>query len=172
MRLLGLDQSSNSTGFCIIEDGNIIKHGIFDIHDINKKDYGETYYQEKIHNVNMFLERLIKEYEIELVIIEDVQKQANVKTFKQLAWLQGSLIQTLYNNKIKYAILSPSQWGSILGIKTGKREVVKKNTIKYIKDTFNIDVVKDDDSDAIAICYAGWKRYSKNKLEYFEKKDY
>ena len=172
MRMLGLDQSSNYTGYCIIENGNIIKHGVFDTHDIDKKNNGECYYQEKIYNINMFLERIIKEYNIDFVVIEDIQKQANIKTYKQLAWLQGTLIQTLYNNKIKYSILSPSQWRSILGIKTGKREIVKKNTIEYIKNTFDIDIIKDDESDAIAICYACWKRYNKGKLEYFENKDY
>lgn len=172
MRILGLDQSSNCTGFCIIEEGKIVNHGVFDIHDIDKKHNGELYYLEKIENNLKFLERIIEEYNIDLVIIEDIQKQSNILTYKKLAWLQGNLIQLLYNKHIKFSILSPSEWRSILGIKGSRqgRKIVKENTIKYIKNNFNIDVVKDDESDAIAIAYAGYKRFIKNKLNIFERK--
>lgn len=173
MRILGLDQSSNCTGYCIIEDGNIIKYGYLKLDKIDKKHEGICYYQEKIRLVKELMINLINEYKVDYIALEDIQKQFNIQTYKGLAHLQGSLINYLYENGYKYTILSPSKWRSILNIKGARqgREVVKAKTIKYIKDNFDIDVVKDDESDAIAIAYATYKKLSakNNKLEIFER---
>ena len=172
MKILGLDQSSNYTGFAIFEDDKLIKYGLFDVHDIKKDTNGDLFYLEKIQNNLMFLDRIIKEYNIDFVAIEDIQKQTNILTYKKLAWLQGNLVQYLYNLGIKFTIISPSKWRSILGIKGRGRTVVKKNTIKYVEDKFNINIKKDDESDAIAIGYAVSKRIGKKSLEVYERKEY
>lgn len=161
--ILALDQSSIKTGFSIFKDGKLSKYGLFDLHDISKKSDGETAYDEKVENVRMFLERCIKEYNIALVTFEDVQKQLSMQTYKQLSYLQGVLKNYCYSNNIPYAILKPSEWRSVLNIKGRKREEVKANAIKYIKDKFNLDV-GEDEAESICIGLATIKLLKKNKL--------
>ena len=168
MIILGLDQSSNSTGYSVYKDGELIKYGLFnETKKIDKKHNGNTYYQEKIKRIKEFMKGLIDTYKVDIVTIEDIQSQKSPDTFKKLAWLQSALIQYLYEQKIKYAILKPSEWRNALKIKgkTRKREDVKKATIEYVKKEFDIDCTdKDDISDAICIGYASVKLLDKNKL--------
>ena len=170
MRILGLDQSSNKTGFAIYENEELIKYGVFDIHDLDEKHNGICYFQEKIENNLMFIDRLIKEYKIDLVCIEDIQSQSNVNTYKKLAWLQGSIMQYLYDNNFEYSILSPSEWRKVLNIKgkSRKREDIKLATQQYVTKAFGIEV-DEDTSDAICIGQACDLLNIKNKLNIYKK---
>lgn len=153
MKILALDQASSKTGFSIYnENKKLLKYGVFDIHDIDEKHNGSLFYQEKIENVKMFLDRIICEYTIDLVVIEDIQSQSNINTYKKLAWLQGVLIQYLYSNKIQFKILSPSEWRKILKIKgkSRKRVDIKLATQEYVKTIFEIEA-SEDECDAICI---------------------
>lgn len=166
--ILSLDQASNKTGFAIYSSKELSKHGVFDISDIDKKHFGDNYYHEKVTNVKMFLDRCIKEFNIDLVILEDIQKQTNIKTFKDLAYLQGVLKNYCYENNIPFSVLSPSEWRSgTLHIKGRKREDAKKNTQDYVKKQFGIEA-SEDECDAIGIGSAGVKLLDKGKLEIFK----
>ena len=161
--ILSFDQSSNMTGYCVYKNEELLSHGVLNLKDITKKSYGETTYDEKVENVRMFLKRCIKEYNINLVVFEDVQKQLSMQTYKQLSYLQGVLKNYCYSNNIPYAILKPSEWRSVLNIKVKKRVEVKANAIKYVKDKFGLDT-GEDESESICIGLATIKLLKKNKL--------
>ena len=109
-KILSLDQALNLTGFAIYDNKELILHGTFNLKDIK----GDNSVEEKVSNVKKFLEKIIADYEIDLVVLEDVQSQVNVNTFKQLAWLQGTLINFLYEHKYCHLIVKPSEWRSII----------------------------------------------------------
>ncbi len=165
LRILALDQALTKTGFAIF-DKELEKYGILNLGDI-ERDKTLTKEQkglERINNVKEFMNRLIDTYDIELVVLEDVQSQKNVDTFKKLASLQGNLKLWLYEFGIPFAILKPSEWRQALGIKGSKREIQKKNAIDKINKLYGAKVT-DDEADAICLALAAKKRLDKNKLD-------
>ena len=90
------------------------------------------------------------------VIIEEVRPDGyNSHTGKVLMWLQAAIVIAIYeiDPKIEIEFIYPSQWRAALKIKQGrgiKRNDLKPQDIKYIKDKYNINV-NDDIADAICI---------------------
>ena len=145
-KILSLDQALNLTGFAIYDNKELILHGTFNLKDIK----GDNSVEEKVSNVKKFLEKIIADYEIDLVVLEDVQSQVNVNTFKQLAWLQGTLINFLYERKYCHLIVKPSEWRSIIGFNGRKRVDQKQSAKDIVFKLFSKDV-SEDEADAILI---------------------
>lgn len=162
--ILAFDQASNLTGYSVYKNGELIKYGVLSLKDITKASFSEVAYDEKVENVKQFLIRSLDFFKPDIVAIEDIQRQSNIKTFKDLAYLQGVLKNYLYINNIPFIVLSPSMWRSELKIKGRKRVDVKRNAQLYIKDKFNIEVTEDE-ADAICISIASSNMLSKNKIE-------
>lgn len=162
--ILSLDQSSNLTGYSVYKNEEFLSYGILSLKDITSKSHGELYYDEKVENVKQFLIRCIDYFKPDIVVIEDIQRQSNVRTFKDLAYLHGVLKNYLYENNIPFVSISPSAWRGELKIKGRKRVDVKKNTQSYVKDNFGIEVTEDE-ADAICIGIATSKMLSKGKIE-------
>ena len=165
--ILGLDQSSNKTGFSVFVDGKLVKHGLFNLSDITLKSSGNTYYDEKVHNLKMFLEKCIEEFNVDLVAIEDIQAQKNAKTFKSLAYLQGVLKNYMYENHIPFCILPPKVWKKQFNIKGKAREVQKANTQKYVKEKFGVSA-GEDECDSICIGQACCELLEHGEIEIFQ----
>ena len=151
-KVLSLDQALNLTGFAIYDNGELILHGVFDLKDIknNIHEPNNSPVQEKISNIKQFLEKIIKDYEIDLVVLEDIQSQVNINTFKQLAWLQGVLINFLFQKQVCHVMLKPSEWRTIVGVKGRKRVEQKLSARKKVFELFAKDV-SEDEADAILI---------------------
>lgn len=145
MIILALDQASQVSGYSVFNGNNLIASGTFSVSgDLPKR---LIKIRDKVIN-------LIKEYNPDKVILEDIQMEENqknnVKTFKALAQVIGVLSMYLTENKIKYDMVLASSWRSVLGIKGRTREVYKKNAQIYVKDNYNKDV-SEDEADAICI---------------------
>lgn len=162
--LLSLDQSLNLTGFAIFNniDGELYKYGVFDLKDIK----GDNVTDEKILNIKMFIDKIINNYNIKLVVIEDIQSQSNINTFKLLSWLQGVLKNYLYENGVPYLIISPATWRKELGIKGRKRDEQKISAINYVKSKYRIDV-SSDVADAICIGLATIEKMKANDIKIY-----
>ena len=82
MKILALDQSSRITGWAIYENDQLKKYGKITINP----DYELG---ERLHLIRQKVLKLIKEYQIDKVILEDIymdgQRINNVQTFKTLA---------------------------------------------------------------------------------------
>ena len=165
--ILALDQASSLTGYSVYKNGELLSHGILSLKDITKTSHGECAYDEKVENVKQFLIRCIEFFKPDIVAIEDIQRQSNVKTFKDLAYLQGVIKNYLYINKIPFVVLSPSMWRGELKIKGRKRADVKKNAQLYVKNNFEIEA-SEDEADAICISVATCNMLTKDKIELFK----
>lgn len=155
MRLLALDQAMNISGVSIFLNDKLLTYGLYKSpKDKKSKKYTQ---EEKIELIIEEIKRLIREYNIDFVVIEDVQNQKNPQTFKQLSILMGCIRQELFKMNIPYEILSPSTWRSILNIKGRNREQKKRNAQLYIKDKFDKEVTEDE-ADAICIGLAYIKK--------------
>ena len=145
-KLLALDQSSHITGYAIFDNGQLIKYGKFSC-DIPELDARLVQIKQKV-------KELIDEYQIDYVVLEDIQQQSNVannvQTFKILAEVLGVLVEFLEEQQICHSCVLASTWKAQLGIKGRTRAEQKRNAQAYILDTYNIKATQDE-SDAICI---------------------
>ena len=152
MIYLSLDQSLRTTGWAIFEDKELKQYGHFTIpsnHPI----------EQRLNEFMRELNNLYREYEFDELFFEDIQNQNNNETYKKLAYVQATIVIWCYNNNIKFHILSPSHWRSVLkercGISFGrKREEQKQKAIELVQQFF-ARVVTSDEADAICLGYAG-----------------
>ena len=154
MKILSLDQSLSITAWSVFDTGELITYGI--VKTGNSKKHTQ---EERIEMIVNKIIELIDKYDIEQVILEDIQSQKNVKTYRILSMLLGILTYKLYEMKIPFEIISPSSWRSTLCIKGRKRVEQKANAKLFVKNKYDIDVTEDEaDSICIGLSYIKKKR--------------
>ena len=152
MIYLSLDQAMRTTGWAIFENKDLKQYGNFTIP-------GNIPLEQRLNQFIKELNDLYREYEFDELFFEDIQNQNNNETYKKLAYVQATIIIWCYNNNIKFHILPPSHWRSVLkercGISFGrKREEQKQVAIQFIEQWFKKNVTTDE-ADAICLGYAG-----------------
>lgn len=145
-RLLALDQSSKVTGYAIFDGKELIKHGNL---TFNNPDLGE-----RLCGLRKKIIEMIEEYQIDEVVFEDIQLQAdvgnNVSVFKILAEVFGVVYQLCTEYKIPSRTILATSWRSILKIPGYKRNEQKRNAQEYVNNKYNIKCTQDE-ADAICI---------------------
>ena len=147
MRILSLDLSTKSTGYCIGQNQSIISHGCI---TASSKDV-----MKRIIKMRDELSKIIKDNKIQKIIMQQVRPDFNSHTGKILMWLQGIVAMAAYeiNPKIEWDFIGASTWRAALKIKQGrgiKRNDLKPQDIQYVKNKYNI-TANDDEADAICI---------------------
>lgn len=162
MKILSIDQSLNCSGYCICESDNLnlIKCTFYKPKYVKSVEKNVKFFDkyvksvEKMYKICVFFNQIIQEENIDLVLLEDVQSQLSIKTFKLLAMLLGALIEVVNENQCEYMIIPPATWRKILNPKKGmKRKELKELSKQYVRDRFNLEV-NDDVADSICmLCY-------------------
>ena len=147
MKILSLDLSTKSTGWCIGQNESIIAHGCI---TASSKDV-----MKRIIKMRDELSKIIKDNKIQKIIMQQVRPDFNSHTGKILMWLQGIVAMAAYeiNPTIEWDFIGASTWRAALKIKQGrgvKRNDLKPQDIQYVKNKYNI-TVNDDEADAICI---------------------
>ena len=161
MRILALDQARiGAWSVFAYETGELVAYDSF---SFDSRKY--TYAQAILH-IEELLAELIEKYEVSAVFLEDIQLRVNAKSFKELAQLQGVLINYCEKHQILYDCIQPSTWQSFCGargrtskeIKAKATEIVGKGSkqtkilsIQFVKNNFHIDTDNDNIADAICI---------------------
>lgn len=144
--LIALDESTTCTGYAVFNDSELIKHGLF---ALKSKDV-----LERVSYIMEEIEKLIKTYKPDNMVIEDVQITMNAATAKSLLGLQFMIEVYAHRNNISCKTYRTTKWRKILGLSNSRaldRKAKKQETIDYVKDKYDIEILKDDESDAIAI---------------------
>ena len=144
--LIALDESTTSTGYAVFRNSTLIEHGIFSSKSKNVL--------ERVSYIMEEIEKLIKRYKPNDMIIEDVQITMNAATAKSLLGLQFMIEIYAHRNNISCETYRTTKWRKILGLSNSRaldRKAKKQETIDYIKNKYDIEILKDDESDAIAI---------------------
>ncbi len=142
MKILALDQSSRVTGYSIWIDNNLISYGKFTAEQENIID--------RLSYIKETVKELISDNNIEKMVLEDIQLQKDVVTFKILAEVYGVLSELGNSMKILVDSEFSSSWKSGLNIKGKTRPEQKRNAQLYVKNTFGIEATQDE-CDAICI---------------------
>lgn len=156
MVYLALDQALVTTGYSLFQDDKLLDYGIFNVSAGKPLDarLGEYW-----KHLNTLLKSSDKRFDY--IFFEDTQKQQNTETFRKLCYVESATILWCYFNELKYKILSPSHWRSVIkdscGVTFGrKREEQKQVAIDFVKKQFNKDVTSDE-ADSICLGFAGYK---------------
>lgn len=141
MRILSIDASTTSTGWCIYEN-KPIKYGRI---CPNKT----LEYIDRVIYILKELNTLKSKYKPEIIIIEQLAVTRNAKVAQMLSGLQVA-IEVMFRQE-EYLIVEarPSEVrkGKIF---SKKRNDIKIECVEYIKNKYNI-LVSDDEADAILL---------------------
>lgn len=149
-KLLALDQASRITGYAIFEDDTLITYGKIIVDDT---DIGI-----RLTKIRNAVKKLVEDYNINEVVMEDIQLQNNVQnnvqTFKLLAEVFGVIYELITEMKIPASAVLASSWKSTLGIKGKTRPEQKRNAQIYVQEVYGKKPTQDE-CDAICIgCHA------------------
>lgn len=147
MRILGLDTSTSSTGYAVIDNGKLICYGSI-------KPPKKLNTIEKIIYIEKEIKEIISKKKVEYIVIEQLAVMRSANTTRVLAGLLYHLIIEFTKKDILTILVRPSEWRSHCGIKGKGREELKQNAINYIKSKYKIDV-NDDEADSICIAEYG-----------------
>lgn len=143
--ILALDQSSRITGYAIFINNQLVASGTFTVSD--------DYIPDRLVKIRNKVISLIEQYNINKVLLEDIQMQTqvnNVSTHKILAEVLGVLEELCAERKIPHELIHSSSWKSGLDIKGRDRATQKRNAQAYVEEKYKLKVSQDE-SDAICI---------------------
>lgn len=147
MKILGLDTSTKSTGYAVLDNEKLISCGT--IKTPKKADL-----LDKIIYIEEHIKQIIKAKEVDFIVIEDLAVTRSASTTKALAGLLYHLLTEFRKRELLVVQARPSTWRSVCGIKGKCRKELKENAIQHVKDVYNIDV-NDDEADSICIAEFG-----------------
>ncbi len=147
MKILGLDTSTTSTGYAVLDNEKLISCGT--IKTPKKADL-----LDKIIYIEEHIKQIIKAKEVDFIVIEDLAVTRSASTTKALAGLLYHLLTEFRKRELLVVQARPSTWRSVCGIKGKCRKELKENAIQHVKDVYNIDV-NDDEADSICIAEFG-----------------
>jgi len=173
--VLGVDASTNSFAFCLYDENGPVRWG-----EINFK--GSSVF-ERLAYGQRYVAAMKDQLKADLVVFEGAIFVQNKKTVILLAYAFGAIVSALINNGAKVQEVSPMQWQNFIGNKVltkaekdkikadnpGKsatwysnknREFRKSRTMKWVKETFGIDVASDNVSDAIGVAHYAYATYA------------
>ena len=147
MKILALDQSSRVSGWAVFDDGELIEYGKIDLSK-------ESQVGERLHKLRQLIFNMIKELNIDKVILEDIymdgQKINNIQTFKVLAEVFGVLFELCIDLNIPVEAVLAGTWKSTLNIKGKTRPEQKRAAQAWVQENYNIKTSQDT-VDAICI---------------------
>lgn len=153
MKVLAIDASTKSSGVAVFEDTKLI---YYDCYTASSSDMIK-----RIQKMINKIDELMKIHPVDKVVLEEVRPEMgmqNLKTHRALMWLQAAINFYFHENypKVEIDYIYPSSWRKLCGIKTGtgiRRESLKPADIKFVKETYGLEV-NDDIADAIGIGHA------------------
>lgn len=131
--ILALDQAlSGATGY-----------SVFNKETQELIDYGKFTGGTLLGNKDKLVE-LLEEWEPEFVLLEDVQQQRNVNTFKLLSALLGVLQVAIEERGIQYEIVHVMTWRAKNQIHTRNRTEAKRMAQTLIEELYGVKATQDE----------------------------
>lgn len=169
-RVLALDQATNTSGWSIYDNKELIAYG--------KITFTQVDTFERISKLRQWLVNMIENWKPDKVGLEDIQlqkfatkygKEAEaVTTYKVLAQLQGTLATTAFEKGMSPIIVHTATWRSHCNVNAKSRADQKRAAQIFVKNKFDKSVTQDE-ADAICIgLYIAEKYLRNNEMINFE----
>jgi Holliday junction resolvasome RuvABC endonuclease subunit len=173
-RVLGIDASTNSIAFCIIDNKKIVKYG-----EINF--FGQDVY-DRIVDAKRKVAAIIDQFDADLVAIEAAVMVRSANTGLKMAYIFGAIMAEVINDGKRVVEVHPITWQSYIGntnftkaqkesvrqkfpgksdnwYKAKIREMRKQITMDYFSN-LGLSTDSDNVSDAAGVAW-----YVSNNLE-------
>jgi Holliday junction resolvasome RuvABC endonuclease subunit len=167
-RVMGIDASTNSLAFCIMEDAVPVRWG--EINFVGSDIY------EKINDARAKTEALIQEFDVHFIAIEKAIMVNSAQVGIKLAYVFGTIISVIMASGARVVEVYPIQWQSYIGnkkmtqaekqsirndfpgkspswYKAKERQIRKSKTIDFVSESFGITVESDNVADSFGVCY-------------------
>ena len=167
-RVLGIDASTNSIAFCLMENNVPIKWG--------KVELSGSDIYEKIYDAKVKMHAMLNELESDYIAVEGAILVRSPDAVIKLSYVYGVVIAELMSTGSKVITISPSSWQAYIGnknptkdeksairlanpgyadswYKNQLRNMRKQRTANYFNDKYNIMVDDFDVADSFGIAH-------------------
>ena len=167
-RVLGIDASTNSVAFCLMENDIPLKWGKIEFH-------GNDIY-EKIYDAKVKMSVMLDELKSDYIVVEGAVFVKSPDAVIKLSYVYGVVIAELMSTGAKVITISPSAWQAYIGNKNPTKEekaairlqnpgyadswyqnklrnMRKQRTADYFNRKYNLNVVDFDVADSFGIAH-------------------
>ena len=167
-RVLGIDASTNSIAFCLMEDNHPLKWGKVDL-------VGSDIY-EKIYDAKVKMNVMLDELKSDYIAVEGAILVRSPDAAIKLSYVYGVVIAELMSTGSRVITISPSSWQAYIGnknptkeekagirlknpgyadswYKTQLRNMRKQRTVDYFNSKYNIRLDDFDVADSFGIAH-------------------
>jgi Holliday junction resolvasome RuvABC endonuclease subunit len=171
-RVIGIDASTASVAFGIVEDGKLVSHGKIIVN-------GNDIY-ERIYDARKKIAAMHSHLSSDYIAIEGAVFVKSADVVIKLSYVYGAIISQLMQDGTKVMTVQPSSWQSFIGNKVfgkaektavklefpGKsdtwysnkiREMRKQRTMDFVNKKFGVTVEDHDVGDAIGIAHYAYE---------------
>ena len=167
-RVLGIDASTNSIAFCLMEDDVPLKWGKINLS-------GEDIY-DKIHNAKVKMALMLDELKSDYIVVEGAVFVKSADAVIKLSYVYGVVIAELMSTGAKVITIAPSSWQAYIGNKNPTKEekaairlkspgyadswyqnqlrnMRKQRTVDYFNKKYNLSLTDFDVADSFGIAH-------------------
>lgn len=167
-RVLGIDASTNSVAFCLMENDVPIKWGKIELS-------GKDIY-EKILDAKIKVHAMITELKSDYIVVEGAVFVKSPDAVIKLSYIYGVVIAELMSTGASVITISPTSWQAYIGnknptklekdklkfenpgyaeswYKSKMREIRKQRTVDYFNKKYNLSLDDFDVADAFGIAH-------------------
>lgn len=149
-KILGVDPGLTRCGFGLVDGKQSLQFGVF---QTDSKSDPAT----RVGEISLRLEALIDAHEPELIALERVFAQANLRSVMGVAQISGALMATAHKRGIGVEFFTPSE---VKAAVTGNGRATKDQVGLMVKTLLSLDEVPTpaDVADALAVALCAQKR--------------
>ena len=158
MKILAFDQATKISGFAVVEDGMLRRHGTLTA----KASLDIT---ARMYQMVDAICAVIAEEKPDVVLFEGVEGVKNERVMICLASLQGMCLFGARAIGYEAETIDVATWRSTIGFAMGrgvKREALKEQAVEHVAREFGVEC-GDDEAEAICIASAAWTKILDSK---------
>ena len=167
-RVLGIDASTNSIAFCLMENDVPLKWGKINLS-------GEDIY-DKIHNAKVKMHSMLEELKSDYIVVEGAVFVKSADAVIKLSYVYGVVIAELMSTGAKVITIAPSSWQAYIGNKNPTKEekaairlkspgyadswyqnqlrnMRKQRTVDYFNKKYSLSLTDFDVADSFGIAH-------------------
>lgn len=166
--VLGIDASTNSVAFCLMNDDKPVKWG--------KVEFVGADIYEKIYDAKVKMHAMLEELKADYIVIEGAVLVRSPDAVIKLSYVYGVVIAELMSTGAKVITISPTSWQSYIGnknptkaekeklklenpgyadswYKNKMRNIRKQRTVDYFNNKYGLSLNDFDVADSFGIAH-------------------
>ena len=170
VKVLGIDASTNSIAFCLMDNDVPIKWGKIELHGMD--------IYEKIYDAKIKMNAMLNELKADYIVVEGAVLVRSPDAVIKLSYVYGVVIAELMSTGAKVITISPTSWQAYIGNKNptkAEKEAIrvkhpgyadswyknqirnmrKQRTVDYFNNKYNLSMSDFDVADSFGIAHYG-----------------